>query len=197
MIKKLNNIIKITIIFCFVFPIYSQQSNYVVITFESMDSQKEIIEYNWIVPTDSINEKIKIYPLYMDIFSRQDLIECENREKISILTMSEGEDYNLDDNIMDDVNDLKKIILNRKKKIQTLTKKWSNGRKEKIKVYITPITGDFCVGQISNYSGKFFNYYGIIFLPKYNFNYNEAFYNSNKFKIILNEDFMSYKIKTR
>ena len=196
--KKINKLILFIVLVMSVLNTFSQEKNYVVIKYEMYFKNKlERIDY-WITPYDSINSgQIKLYPLYLNNFSKLDLNECINNENINILSMSENEDYDLDSKLIDDIEILRDIINSEAQKITTIKKKWNNYKGvQKINIYMTPITGNFCRGVMSPFSGKNIDYEGDIFIPNSNFKTNHNFKNDLKYNLIMGSDFYNFNFQT-
>lgn len=169
------------------------EKKYIVITFE-YDRTKDnhpSKNYYWVAQQDSlllVNNKM--YPLYFDEFSKEDLEECKRGEEVNIFTMYKGENFIFPENQVSEITKLKELVLSKSQKVQEIRKKWNNKDKETIIVYITPICGKFCLSNIASYSGKDINYYGKIALPLSDFKYNEDFWLSANSKEISLIDFL-------
>lgn len=170
-------------------------AEYVVITYE-VDRNKDnhpAKNYYWIVPVDSLmaNNNIKKYPLYFDEFSKDDLKDCRENKDLLLFTLVSKEDFNIDNNIKSDIHNLKGIIKSNRKKVTRVVKKWSNGYKEKITIYATPIKGDFCFSNLSSNDEKMINYKGLVYLPVGSFSLNESFFETAKYKEVKYGDYIS------
>ncbi len=177
--------------------VFCQQSTseYVVITYE-IDRNKDqhpTKSYYWIAPVDSLisQNDLKKYPLYFDEFSKDDLKDCKENKDLLLFTLVSKEDFNIDNEIKSDINNLKNIIKDNRKKVKQIVKKWANGYKEKIKIYATPIKGDFCFSNLSSNDVKMINYKGLVYLPIGNFSFNKAFFETAKYKEIKYGDYIS------
>ena len=175
--------------------------SYIIVTFE-YDRTKDnhpSRDYYWILPIESIKSSndYNLYPLYFDEFSNEDLEECKEQKAINIFTMHKGEDFILDKSLSDEIGVLKEIVQSHKTKVQTIVKKWKVGYKEKITVYITPISGNFCSSNIADYSGKDIDYEGVIYLPLSDFKLNNDFFKSDKVKLVETLDFFKNRFYNR
>lgn len=167
------------------------QSNQLVVTYEiersNEDHQKR--QYHWILTDDilSIEDRIKMKPLYLDSFSSDSFDKCCNNETIYLFSYNTETKFNFNDDYTNDLNRLKRIISENRKKVQSSTKKWSKGGyKEIIRVFITPISGEFCICE--NAKSLVNN---SILLPKKQFNLNKEFWESEMAKIVFKMDFIN------
>lgn len=196
--KKRNRVQLILLVFIFVSSLaFCQQStlDYVVITYK-VDRNKDqhpSKNYYWIVPVDSLegNNNFSKFPLYFDEFSKDDLKSCRENKDLLLFTLLPKEDFNLDEETKSNIKYLKTLIDTNRKKIKKVVKKWSNGYKEKITIYATPIKGDFCFSNLSAVDEKLINYKGTVYLPLKNFSFNKSFFESDKFKEIKYADYIS------
>lgn len=167
---------------------------YVVITYK-VDRNKDNhppTNYYWIVPVDSLNSNndIKKYPLYFDEFSKEDLKDCQENKDLLLFTLVSKEDFNIDSKIKADIDNLKNIVKNNRKKVEQVVKKWSNGYKEEITIYATPIKGNFCFSNLSSSDEKMINYKGLVYLPVGDFSFNESFFKTTKYKEVRYGDYL-------
>lgn len=91
---------KLTFIFCCFFSLFFEPSvaqkksgNFVVITFTSdIDRTCGIQSYNWIVDSDSLNNKdIYLYPLHLDIYDNFYYYNCVERNVALFFIYGSGE----------------------------------------------------------------------------------------------------------
>lgn len=195
---KKRNSQKVILLFLLFFNsfVFCQQSTseYVIITYE-IDRNKDQHpkrNYYWIVPADSLtgHRNFKKYPLYFDEFSQDDLIDCKGNKDLALFTLVSNEDFNIDDKIKSDIEKLKYIVKDNRKKVESVVKKWSNGYTEKITIYVTPVRGDFCCSNLSTNDERIINYKGLIYLPIENFSFNKPFFESDKYKEVIYEDYI-------
>lgn len=194
-----NKIKKSVLLLCLLMVcsvVFCQESvaEYVIITY-SVDRNKDSHppnDYYWIVPVDSLSgdNSIKKYPLYFDAFSKNDLKDCQENKDLLLFTLVSNEDFNIDSKVKADISNLKSIVKNNHKKVQQIVKKWSNGYKEKITVYITPIKGEFCYSNLSFNDEKMINYKGVVYLPVGYFSFNETFFKTAKYKEVMYADYI-------
>ena len=191
-----NKFIVLTILLLnsyFLFGQETKNSKYAVITCK-IDRNKDshpAKEYFWIVSLDSVKgiDSFKINPLYLDEYAKSDISECVQKKDINIFTMYTGKNFRLDD--QQEVDNLKliHIIKESRKSFFKLTKKWNNGLKEKVELFFTPISGEFCSSNIAVDSGKQINYKGLIFLTISDFKQYMEFFNSKQFSDIIFSNF--------
>lgn len=195
--KKMKKILMLSI-FLIGFIGFSQDKvntdSYIIITFkyDKTNDNHPVKNYYWILPTNSLQDinNFNFYPLYFDEFSNEDLKECKEKKDINIFTMQKGENFILDNSYTADINILKKIVEVNKKEVQKAIKKWNIGYKEKITVYITPVSGNFCSSNIAKYSSEDIDYEGIIYLPLSDFKPNPNFLNTEKGKLVEKLDYL-------
>ena len=102
--------------------------------------------YYWITPIDSIEKRnsFTVFPVYMDGFSKESFDECKQGKQIDIFTFSGSPDFNLGTDYETNLRDLLSLIAINRIKIQSLLKVWGKNQEDKINIYATPITGEFC-----------------------------------------------------
>ena len=188
-----NSLIILAILIFNTFLAFSQSTKsnkYVIITCK-IDKNKDnhpYEEYSWIIPLDSIQGKnsFKIYPLYLDEFSENNISECLKKDDINIFTM-----YDNDNFIVDNKGgmELMKIIDKNKQKFFNVVKKWNKGYKENVKLFLTPVIGEFCNSTIAVKDSKRIGYKGVIYIPISNFEYYKDFNKSEFYSEIIFSDF--------
>jgi hypothetical protein len=148
-------------------------------------------EYFWIVPIDSIKgiNSFKIYPLYLDVYAKDDISDCIQKKDINIFTMYTGKNFKLDDKSEKDNLNIIRIIKKDRRRFFKLYKKWNNGLKEKIELFVTPIRGEFCSSNIALESSKEINYKGLIFIPITDFKEFKEFFDSKQFNDVIFSEF--------
>ncbi len=191
--------IVLTLIFIFSFShTYSQdlsKKKYVVITFED-NNNKDIIRikgYFWVVPFDSIKSYENIfYPLYISAYSKKQFDDCNAGTGIDPVFKpgENGFDYTWDDSH----DKLYELIRKKRKLIQTIKKNWeTDGAKKVIKIYATPLIGEFCSCELSKAGQKRNGYKGKIYLA---WNFAEGypdFWNSAFAHYILKQDYSRHE----
>ncbi|AWG26260.1 hypothetical protein [Flavobacterium kingsejongi] len=179
------------------FGIFSQKGEipkYVIITYQTDKNrdQHPAKDYYWIIPLDDSfkgKNDFKIFPLYLDEFSKDDINDCVHGKNINILTMNSSEDFSWGEEDNKHINNLKNILDKNSKLFFKIKKKWTNNYNEKIKVFMTPVFGEFCNSLIAPESGKLIDYKGLIYIPIKNFNLYSDFYRLKYEKDILASDF--------
>lgn len=165
---------------------------YVVFTFEITHKESKIKEhYYWVTPQDSIAKKnaFEVFPLYTEEYSRDILNRCKEGKLIDIFTSSTATDFSFDDNYKLSIKNLLALISVNRVKVQSFNKKWDGNEKEEdIKVYATPIIGEFCHCLQSH--GKItYGFKGLAYLPVASFSYDKNFWGSKDEKIVKYVDY--------
>jgi len=172
----------------------NEMKSYVIITFEDeyKISQHNKKIYNWIIEVDNIKlDNMSI--LVLDNYSNQNLMDCINGKKINPTLVFSKTTYNFNEEYLNEVSNLERIIKKNRKKIQIIKKKWiSTGQKEKITVYVTAVKGLFCHSKYLKIE-KGEKYNGNIYLPISKFSYYDNFWCLDKAKYILKNDFSNIK----
>lgn len=133
----------------------------------------------WVIPKWKIESVLResVLPFFIDGYSGTDLIECCQENSLVLFNYSKTEDFTANSNL----EVLDSIIKRHRKKIQVARKKWTNGIKEKIEVYITPIKGKFCFCGIldgRDDTNSKIGYKGDVIVPVSDFSYDAQFWNS-------------------
>lgn len=141
---------------------------YIIVTFvreRNKDNHKEQ-SYYWILERDrsKVNGFI-FYPLYLEGYSNNDITKCCGNDTVDIFTITTATNYDFKEDYLNEVENLTKLISDSNKKVQNITKKWEEGYKEKVKVYVTPINGMFCSCFVNKESVKKINGNEMIYLP--------------------------------
>ena len=176
---------------------YSQiGKEYFIVTVEAKKSSDihGVEKYRWIIPIDSLNSynEFKIYPVYVNDFSKDKLDNCEEGKQIEIFTATTNSDFNFSDNYKNELTSLENIVSSNRKRVQRIIKKWSKGKKQISSIYITPIIGNFCFCETSNREKEYFNHDGIISLPLSDFKFDSSLWEKGKGKEVLHIDFSKY-----
>ncbi|BDD06797.1 hypothetical protein [Aureibacter tunicatorum] len=167
------------------------KSKYIIVSFELKKQKPKITQvFHWIVATDSVEDRITfdIYPLYIEEPTDYNLNRCINGDTVTVFSAA-GE-FMFSDEYKTQLNELITIIDSRKIKVQKTTLKWAKGirGKEKVSVYITPISGIFChCLQIhKNYKVEF---KGLVYMPVSSFSFDDKFWNTKSAKIVKYADY--------
>ena len=176
-----------------------KQAEYVIITYE-LNRAKDthgIRKYYWIVSVDSLKgQKVSLSPIYFTGFSKNNLDKCCQGEVIDIFTVTTGSTYDFKEGYEQSIEGLVRIVDVERRKVQTITKEWSNGYKETIKIYATPIIGKFCRCDIGKEDGDKINYNDMVYLPLSDFSFNANFWKSKNVNDILLKDLTKISIGT-
>jgi hypothetical protein len=181
--------------------VFAQQQTlkkYIIITFEDKyeSSGEGISSYYWIIPQDSIlSNNNNVSRLFLSHFSKNNLIDCCNGKDINPLLMPPGTNFEFDSNYDKILDELAQIIVKNRKKIQTTTKIWAYGQKEQITIFATPVLGKFCSSNFDKFGQVDYGYKGKVYLPYSSFSYLGEFWQSEKMKFVLHEDFADVKFK--
>lgn len=164
--------------------IYSQKisrENFLILTYEFSEKKQLHKSDNscWIIKMDSLGGVNKIFPLYIDGFSKTLFNNCLSNKTVDITSVYENDEWNFNDEYKNTVVDLRKIITERRKNILSMKMVWNSKKSEKLKIFITPIQGFFCNCPISKKSEEQINYRGNIFLPVRDIKFNEEFWKNN------------------
>ncbi len=177
---------------------YSQNSSlksYVIITYEQKFSKgfEGIKRTFWVVPEDSIsNMGSKFFPLLMSGYYKNDIDSCCLGKEIDpYFSSSVKENYLLiaQEKALDN---LQTIVFDKRRKIQSITKKWSSDKQEQIIIYATSIYGTFCFSKFNFTGQNRSGYLDLFYLPYSEIAVNDQFWNTTKGKLIMNLDFTKY-----
>ena len=142
---------KLTFIFCCFFSLFFEPSvaqkksgNFVVITFTSdIDRTCGIQSYNWIVDSDSLNNKdIYLYPLHLDIYDKFYYYNCVERN-VALFCNESFLSMDMEKSYLEMQRSLSSLIYKKRKQIMEMKVVCANGRKENVIIYATPIVGSF------------------------------------------------------
>ena len=125
-----------------------QEINKSLILTYSVKNTDFVKDYYWIIPDSSIQKKgfHRAFPLYLDFFSNDKLINCIKKEPVDLFTATVNSDYDFNKDYENAIENLRKIIKDNKLVVQQIIKKKNKKAlrpREKITVSITPIEGNF------------------------------------------------------
>jgi hypothetical protein len=180
----------------------NEKARYTIISFEMNRSKdpKGTQKFYWITPTDSIkNEDFYLYPLILDKYSKDNLDMCCERNTIDIFTITTSTSYNFNEGYEAEVNLLFSLMDSKKTMVQKIKMEWDKGYKEDVKVYATPVLGEFCNCIESHKTGNQIDFNGLVYIPLSDFSFDYSFWKSEKSKNIKcanysSVDFSSYLI---
>lgn len=165
---------------------------FVVIIIEKLSSSSlHPKEYDyWILQKSPWNKSEKsIVPLYLDGFSRNDVDECCISDSLVFFNYDAKESFVFAKSFKSSLKNLNDLIGKDRKKVMSIRKKW-NGYTEQINVYLTPITGKFCICKVSHAQGKDkIGYEGKIAVPLSDFSFDGNFWQSPEAKQIERYDY--------
>lgn len=115
-----------------------------MITFTSdIDRTCGIQSYNWIVDSDSLNNKdIYLYPLHLDIYDKFYYYNCVERN-VALFCNESFLSMDLEKSYLEMQRSLSSLIYKKRKQIMEMKVVCANGRKENVIIYATPIVGSF------------------------------------------------------
>jgi hypothetical protein len=193
--KKIILLAFILLNFCGI-SLYAQspidKNNYMILTFRLLKNRIHSEKnYYWIVPLYSTKDVgSAFHTLYLEpYFDKSELDICCNNGKISVLESEIGDTVKLSIDYLKKLESLCGIVAKNRKKIHTLSNKRPNSNiSEKVKVYMTPINGEFCRCQqvLSENLTKYFDE-GTLYLPIGEFSFDK-----NVYKTKLIEQFRSF-----
>lgn len=195
----------ITIVIFFSFALsfsYSQdlpKNKFVVMTYVD-DYSKSFHgkqNYFWIIPVDSIKSfNSVLYPLYLSSYSKSHFLDCLAGKRIDpdIPNLKPG-DHDFDSSWYSSHDKLGKLLYKKKKLIQTIVKTGYKGNKETIKIYATPIVGQFCSCIFLVTTQNRGIYEGKIYLADNSFQWDSDFWESVQANFVLKQDFSNLNFK--
>lgn len=175
--------------------LYSQEANtYMIVVIEKQSSNRlhpKETDY-WIIDVESWKNSNKkaIFPLYISGFSATDYKECCVDKNLILFNSTVNESFEYEKDLLKSIVELKKIIIDKREKVQTIHKKWVTGKKEKIIVFLTPINGNFCFCELSHPGGnEKIGYNGQTAIPLSGFTINSDFWKTKISQAIKDYDF--------
>jgi hypothetical protein len=174
---------------------YSSDKSFVIITYEQKFSKsfEGIHRSFWITPDDSIlSTGVIFYPILLSGYFKNDLDSSCIGKEIDPYFSSPIKENNLEPKEQKALEFLQTLIFAKRKKIQTIVKKWNSGNEELITIYATPILGSFCYSKFSFTGQKRSGYFGQFYIPFSQIQENDNFWHGSKAKIIMNIDFSFY-----
>ncbi len=168
---------------------------YVIISFDHYVSfgMHGLQRYYWIFPTDSIkpNHKIVLCKLLRSDYSQEDLAKCCNGIEIDPKDIRQTPHFSFSQKHYDELQHFDDVVLKRRKRLATVKKSWQyfSNRKEYLRIFITPVTGNFCFSPLAKTGEKATGYSGNIYIPISSFEYDKTFWDDEKAKSILTHDF--------
>lgn len=122
-----------------------------------------------------------VLPLYLKGFSTTDFKECCTDKTLVLFNSTTEEIFEFATDFKHDQSTLVKLIAKERKRVQTIKKKWVTGYKEKITVYLTPISGKFCLCSIVHKDGSSkLGYEGQAAIPVSGFSHDSMFWSSQE-----------------
>lgn len=165
---------------------------YIILTIEDTYkvSQHGTQTYFWIIPVDSIKSyNMTISRLFLSDFTRSNLEDCCLGKPFDPFVYDQNLSIALDSDYRERLDNLKQLVLNRKKQIQKINKKWKSGQAETIVIFATPVVGEFCSSDFHPIGQHRTGYLGRVYLPKASFKYDDTFWSSPKADYVEKQDF--------
>ncbi len=177
---------------------YSQSpivKSYVIITCEEKfaKSFEGIKRTFWIADEDSIFDTgTKFFPLLLSGYFKNDLDSCCLGKEIDPYYSSHEKENYLDTAQEKSLDILQTIIFAKRKKMQTIIKKWAYGNQAKVTIYATSIFGSFCFSKFNFIGKKRSDYADLLYLPNSKIEENNRFWETLKSKRFMQLDFSRY-----
>jgi len=172
----------------------SASKEYVVITVEDQYkvSQHGTQTYFWIVSIDSvISSATNLSRLFLADFSANNLQDCCAGNAVDPVVVTESSNFKLDEGYLAELESLRKLILQDRRRLQKVTKKWMSGQEETVQIFATAIRGEFCKCSFHPIGQQRTGYKGNVCVPKSSFSSYEDFWKSPKADTIMKTDFSS------
>ncbi len=185
--KKLIKIFLAIIFYANLSMAQLEKKEFVVFTVEQSFkiSQHDKKVYNFIVAVDSlVNYNYEIAPLYLEGFSYNNLSDCCSGNPVNPNLVFKNTTYDFKISYLNQLEEFEQLLNKKKKMIQTIKRKWNSGQKEIIKIYYTPVLGEFCSCGFLDETSTVKK----VFIPFSNVEFNLDILNNNK-KYILNRDY--------
>lgn len=141
--------------------------------------------YYWIIPVDSLNSRKGLSPLLGESFSASTLKSCCAGEPIAPSIVAVNTNYDFPASYYASLDSLAKIIAKDRKRIQKTNTQWQFGQAHNLKVFATPIIGIFCSAKNDQKFERIPDYNGRIYIPLRNFKSADAFWLSEKAKLVV------------
>lgn len=192
----LGRILFLVIVIVFNLKAYTQriiEKHYFIITFEKKVNkypQHGIQRYYKIIESDSvINKDLKFNYILMSGYSNDNFELCQKGIGINPYLTTSSTNFNYDKKYLNDREALLSIIQQQRKWIQTIKKNWSNELIDEIKIYVTPVKGNFCscIFKSDVDHEKYFEVSG--FLPFSDYSYDAKSWTADRLKYLFNFDF--------
>lgn len=176
--RKIITILFALLFYCFGFSQNNKIGNYIIVTYERSYNKAihKSQSYHWIINADSLQEvSAQLSPIYFTGYSKTLLDKCLENKIVYPFDTFKNDKYDFTKDYLKTQEGIENIVNEHKVKILTVRKKWIDGLKERIRVFVTPIKGEICNCPIDKESSKNINYYGNIYLPIKNINYNQSY----------------------
>lgn len=151
--------------------------------------------FYWITPVDSIENRLSfnIFPLYTEEYSKDNLDRCIKGDSVDVFSNTNETNFEFSENYRAQIKQFISIVDRNKIKVQTIAMKWTKGSRgnEIVKVYATPINGEFCnCIQLHEIGGSHKSgFKALIYIPVTNFYFEEDFWNTRNGEIVKYADY--------
>lgn len=132
--------------------------------------------YYWIIPADSIKQHKSISSLLLSGFSKTTLESSCKGDIIDPYAITASTSYDFANSYFASIDSLRQLIFKNRKRIQTVSKKWKSGQREKLQIFATPIQGTFCSSNYAIQNSGIGKYNGRIYFPVAGFHYINNFW---------------------
>ena len=132
-----------------------------------------------------------IFPTYLNMeYSNDCLTRCCENKKIDLLTSTTNTEFNYPEEHIEKSKSLLKLVSQNKQFLQKIRISWTEQKILRIiKVYATPINGQFCECEIYGLSLKFADRRKKVLLPNSDYSILDGFWNTDKGKFVKFYDF--------
>jgi hypothetical protein len=127
--------------------------------------------------------------LFLRNFSKSNFADCCGGKAVDPFLVTQETSYTFDTSYYRSLDELEKIIINKRKKVETISKVWVSGQKEDITVFATPISGKFCSSNLHPLGQQRSGYKGRVYIPYSSFAYSDEFWRLPSATLVLNHDF--------
>lgn len=163
---------------------FAQQDQFLIITYE-IDRNKDMhgtFVYFWTTPIDSVNDNgLDLLPVYIhDFYSSDSYSKCCHGDSIDFIIATTETRYDFNEDYLQQKEYLFDLVDDNRILIQTIKKRWEKGYKETIRVFATPVLGQFCYCQVFGRSLNSTNEREAIYLPNKGFKILNNFWTTEK-----------------
>lgn len=172
--------------------VHSQVGRFVVISIEDeyKISQHAVQRYLWIVPVDSLTRSnFTLARLFLSGVSEDNVKDCCSFRPMDPAVVGETSNFVIGKERLSLFEHLDQTISAKKVKLQTIRKKWVSGQKEEIKIFATPIEGEFCLCDYHPIGQARTGFKGMVCVPKGSGSHYDKFWTTSEAKQLYQFDF--------